>query len=107
MAVEVSDRSWLLTFRGGERTRKTSVAPKDATKLVEVVVKMRKRFGPPADAKVLSCYEAGLDGFWIHRFWRRSGWRTSSFTLRASRSTGAFGEHARLTMKNALRRIHA
>jgi transposase len=27
----------------------------------------RERFGLPATARVVSCYEAGRDGFWIHR----------------------------------------
>ena len=28
----------------------------------------KKRFGLPGDAPVLSCYEAGRDDFWIHRY---------------------------------------
>jgi transposase len=28
----------------------------------------KRRFGLPEDAAVLSCYEAGRDGFWLHRF---------------------------------------
>src|SRR5204863_7613481 len=35
---------------------------------VERVVRMaRQRFGLPPTACVVSCYEAGRDGFWIHR----------------------------------------
>jgi transposase len=29
--------------------------------------KAKLRFGLPENAKVVSCYEAGRDGFWIHR----------------------------------------
>ena len=28
----------------------------------------KKRFGLPENAAVVSCYEAGRDGFWLHRF---------------------------------------
>ena len=28
----------------------------------------KARFGLPEDARVVCCYEAGRDGFWIHRF---------------------------------------
>jgi transposase len=33
----------------------------------------KARFGLPRDAGVLSCYEAGRDGFWLHRFLEASG----------------------------------
>ena len=28
----------------------------------------KRRFRLPADTRVVSCYEAGRDGFWLHRF---------------------------------------
>jgi len=33
----------------------------------------RKRFGLPNDAPFLSCYEAGRDAFWLHRFLAQHG----------------------------------
>jgi hypothetical protein len=30
------------------------------------IEKAKLRFGLPQDAKVVPCYEAGRDGFWIH-----------------------------------------
>jgi transposase len=30
--------------------------------------KARKRFGLGKDVPVISCYEAGRDGFWLHRY---------------------------------------
>jgi hypothetical protein len=33
----------------------------------------KKRFGLPEAAPVLSCYEAGRDGFWLHRYLMVSG----------------------------------
>ena len=40
----------------------------DTTALKQEIALAKQRFGLPADAPVLSCYEAGRDGFWLHRF---------------------------------------
>jgi transposase len=37
------------------------------------IAKAKQRFGLPADAPVCSCYEAGRDGFWLHRWLRSEG----------------------------------
>jgi transposase len=37
------------------------------------IAKAKKRFGLAADAPVHSCYEAGRDGFWLHRFLANQG----------------------------------
>ena len=31
------------------------------------IARAKQRFGLPEDARGLSCYEAGQDGFWLHR----------------------------------------
>ena len=31
------------------------------------ITRAKQRFGLPEDARVVSCYEAGRDGFWLHR----------------------------------------
>ena len=36
--------------------------------LLSEIKKAKPRFGLPADAPVVACYEVGRDGFWIHRF---------------------------------------
>jgi transposase len=47
---------WVRTVSGGDRAA-VDRALRDG----------RRRLGLPATARVLSCYEAGRDGFWIHR----------------------------------------
>ena len=37
------------------------------------IVKAKKRFELPESAGVLSCYEAGRDSFWLHRYLRSCG----------------------------------
>jgi len=43
------------------------------TELLKEIAKAKQRFGLPADAPGLSCYEAGRDGFWLHRYLTRQG----------------------------------
>ncbi|MBM3539036.1 MAG: IS110 family transposase, partial [Alphaproteobacteria bacterium] len=42
-------------------------------KFSEAVSKAKERFGMPASARVVSCFEAGRDGFWLHRHLRSFG----------------------------------
>jgi transposase len=69
MALELSAKSWKLAFTVGlgQPPRIRSVAAGDIDSLVEEIRKSKVRFGLPDGTPVLSCYEAGRDGFWIHR----------------------------------------
>ena len=44
-----------------------TIAAGDLEKVAHVIAQGRVRFGLDATAPVVSCYEAGRDGFWIHR----------------------------------------
>jgi transposase len=41
--------------------------------LLHEVAQAKKRFGLPDTAPVVSCYEAGREGFWLHRFLQAQG----------------------------------
>jgi transposase len=41
--------------------------------LLQEVAQAKKRFGLPDTAPVVSCYEAGREGFWLHRFLQAHG----------------------------------
>jgi transposase len=43
-------------------------------RLLEEVSRAKTRFGLPVDAPVISCYEAGREGFWLHRWAIAQGW---------------------------------
>jgi transposase len=57
-----------LAFNDGEKKRTVNVKARDLEVLQEEIRKARIRFGLERDAKILSCYEAGRDGFWLHRY---------------------------------------
>jgi transposase len=70
MAIELGRRQWKVGFttQQGQRIRRRTL-PADAwDRLPEEVTAAKKRLNLPADAPVTSCYEAGRDGFWIHRY---------------------------------------
>ena len=73
MALELSNKSWRLAFGDGTRRRQVSVPAADLPKLAGEVAKAKEHFGMPASARVVSCYEAGRDGFWLHRHLRSVG----------------------------------
>lgn len=75
MAFELSAGKWKVgTTNGiGQKPRERSIDAGDLERVSEEISKAKKRFGLPADAPVVSCYEAGRDGFWIHRWLESQG----------------------------------
>lgn len=69
MALELSASSWKLGFADqlGRNPRVRSIHAGDFDKLKSEIAAAKKAFGLDPDAAVISCYEAGRDGFWIHR----------------------------------------
>jgi transposase len=45
-----------------------TISAGDLVALEKEIVIAKMRFGLPTDARVQSCYEAGRDGFWLHRW---------------------------------------
>jgi transposase len=69
LAFELGFQKWVLGFTIGlgQKPRKRTVAAGDLIALEQEIAVAKKRFGLPPTARVLSCYEAGRDGFWLHR----------------------------------------
>src|SRR5713226_8328324 len=52
----------------GQRPRVRQI-PAGAVGVIEhEIVRAKMRLGLPLEAAVISCYEAGRDGFWLHRY---------------------------------------
>jgi len=75
LALELSQTQWRLGFSIGlgQPPRLRKIAARDLAELLDEIAKSKKRFGLPANAVVLSCYEAGRDGFWLHRYLEAQG----------------------------------
>jgi transposase len=69
LAFELGRSSWKLAFTtgAGQKPRLRSLAAGSLVGLAFEIKRAKERFGLPPDAPVISCYEAGRDGFWLHR----------------------------------------
>lgn len=70
LAFELGERSWKLGFTTGlgRRPRIRQVAAGAVDRVLEEVARAKRRLRLPAETPVISCYEAGRDGFWLHRY---------------------------------------
>lgn len=75
MAIELSNAKWKLGFTigFGQAPRLREVHARDLMALIQEVTLAKRRFGLSENALVRSCYEAGRDGFWLHRFLHAQG----------------------------------
>lgn len=73
MAMELSDKTWKLGFGNGSKVRERSVCARDCGALMREIARAKERLALPADVAVVSCYEAGRDGFWIDRYLKEQG----------------------------------
>ena len=70
LAFELGVNKWKLGFTTGaaQRPRERQVPAGDCQTVREEIRRAKSRFGLPEEARVVSCYEAGRDGFGLHRF---------------------------------------
>ena len=70
MAFELSQTKWMLGFTigFGQRPRLRTIAARDLATLQTELRLARERFELSEETPVISCYEAGRDGFWLHRY---------------------------------------
>ena len=75
VAFELSEKTWKLGFTTGhgQKPRERSMDACNQAHLLQEVAQAKKRFGLPDTAPVVSCYEAGREGFWLHRFLQAQG----------------------------------
>lgn len=74
MAQELSGTKWKLALSaGGTKVRRHEIDAGDRVGLLALIAKAKERFGLTGPVKVVSCYEAGRDGFWLHRWLREAG----------------------------------
>jgi len=69
VAFELGKKDWKLAMTSGFGVEPwlRTVASGDLGAVARVLREGRRRCRVPATARVVSCYEAGRDGFWIHR----------------------------------------
>ena len=70
LAFELGWTHWKLAFTmgHGQKPRQRTIRARDLAALEQEIAKAKKRFQLGDAAPVFSCYEAGRDGFWLHRY---------------------------------------
>jgi transposase len=70
VAFELSEKTWKLGFTTGhgQKPRERSMPARDHERVLDEIAQAKRRLGLPETASVVSCYEAGREGFWLHRF---------------------------------------
>jgi transposase len=77
LAFELGSKEWKLGFTVGfgQRPRERTISAGDLCGVRREIERAKRRFGLSSEARVLSCYEAGRDGFWVHRYLAQLGVR--------------------------------
>lgn len=78
VALELSRAKWLVgTYAPilGDKINVHTIAGGDAQRLLGIVSDLRDKMlaKGASDIRITSCYEAGYDGFWLHRVLVRTG----------------------------------
>jgi transposase len=75
VAFELSEKTWKLGFTTGhgQKPRECTVTARHHEHVLNEIAQAKRRFGLPETASVVSCYEAGREGFWLHRFLQAHG----------------------------------
>ncbi len=75
LAFELSSKAWKLGFSigFGQKARIRTIEAGNRVALKKEIEAAEKRFRLPEQCQVKSCYEAGRDGFWLHRFLTAEG----------------------------------
>jgi transposase len=77
IAIELSQKSWLVTLHSPDRDRisRHKLEGGDHVGLLALIEKVRSRAEQQLSGsfRVVSCYEAGYDGFWLHRLLLAAG----------------------------------
>jgi len=66
IAMELSHTSWRLGFGNGRKRRHIRIPARNLDRLEQAVLEAKSKLEMPEECAVVSCYEAGRDGFWIH-----------------------------------------
>jgi len=77
VAIELSQKTWLVTLYSPDRDRisRHKLEGGDHAGLLALIEKVRTRAAEKLGSalQVASCYEAGYDGFWLHRLLQAAG----------------------------------
>src|SRR6201996_3882151 len=79
LAIELSKKSWIVAVNTplSDKISRHTLKPDDGKELLDLCKRIRTRVAKETKKRVevVSCYEAGYDGFWLHRLLETHGIR--------------------------------
>lgn len=73
IAFELSNKAWKIAFGDGFKKREKTIVARCLNVLKAEIEKAQKHFRLEEGMEIYSCYEAGRDGFWLHRYLESCG----------------------------------
>jgi transposase len=75
VAFELGSQEWKMAFgsEAADNPRFRCIKGDDTNAVLREMAKSKIKFGLPADAPVVCCFEAGRNGHWLHRFLLANG----------------------------------
>jgi transposase len=73
VAFELGNRTWKMACSDGRKVRQVTVTARDLEQVQGALLRAQTHFGMDGASAVVSCYEAGRDGFWLHRYLQDQG----------------------------------
>ena len=73
VAFELGNSTWKMACSDGRKVRQVTVTARDLDQVQRALLRAQTHFGMGEGSAVVSCYEAGRDGFWLHRYLQSRG----------------------------------
>jgi transposase len=73
VAFELSNSTWKMACSDGTKLRHVAVTAGDLAHFQRTIIGAKRHFGMEEKVHTVSCYEAGRDGFWLHRYLHSCG----------------------------------
>ena len=73
VAFELANSIWKMACSDGSKLRHVTVTAGDLAQVQGAIIGAKRHFGLGDEVHTVSCYEAGRDGFWLHRYLHSCG----------------------------------
>ena len=73
VAFELGNSTWKLALSDGQKVRQVTVNARDLNQVERALLRAQNHFAMAEGCSTVSCYEAGRDGFWLHRYLQSRG----------------------------------
>ena len=73
VAFELGNSTWKMACSDGRKVRHVTVTARDLDQVERALLRAQNHFALAEGCSTVSCYEAGRDGFWLHRYLQGRG----------------------------------